>query len=674
MTHYRADIDGLRAVAVLSVLFFHAGFPAFGGGFVGVDIFFVISGYLITQILIKSIDAGNFSIADFYKRRALRILPAYTAMCLASATIAIWLLPPGPLIDFSESLLSSALFVANFYFAGQMNYFQSAAEELPLLHMWSLSVEEQFYVIWPFAILMLSMLPSPRLRLFLVGAGTLGGAIFCEWAIRNKSQTMVFFYTPFRAWELMIGALAAMSPVLKMNMRSSTVLSTSGVLLILGAVLFFEPRRPPFPGISALLPCLGAVLIIITGTFQSTVVHRLLSQRHIVLIGLLSYSLYLWHWPLFAFMRYLNQGQLGLVLACVLCVMSLGLAYLSWRFIETPFRKTKGRGSYFGNFGTPSVLGASVLTILLTAITAAALFYTNGLPSRASALALTASEALDSQHSLTEKCLRERSPENSLLNLKGCVFGDLSKKPVAALWGDSHANAILPAFEKQFSGKSASFELLAMRSCTPIIGEEFEPDYTGRAARACHAFRDLVAEYLAKSKEIDVIYVSSYWSATLNRLRDLESERSSARSGADLDVNLDPEEIFKEMVKRRIVAPLREVEKKVVLIGQPPHFEHGGGRCLARKAFLNEPLSDCDQSLAEYMASVGKVNGLLREIEGASFIDLEQIFCDSLKCSPYPENTFAFRDEHHLSVSGALLLAQLNLNIPLEPTVSIDAR
>jgi peptidoglycan/LPS O-acetylase OafA/YrhL len=460
MSNYRPDIDGLRAVAVLSVLFFHAGFPIFNGGFVGVDVFFVISGYLITQILIKSVDGGDFSIGEFYKRRALRILPAYTSMCLLSTLTAIWLLPPSPLIDFSESLLSSALFVANFYFAGQMNYFQSAAEELPLLHMWSLSVEEQFYVIWPFAVLIVSMAPIRRMRAPLVGAGVLVGVILCEWAIRNKSQTMVFFYTPFRAWELMIGALVAMLPTLRMGMRFSTALSVFGVILILGPVLYFEPRNPLFPGISALAPCLGAALIIATGASQRNFIHRLLSQRQVVFIGLISYSLYLWHWPLFAFMRYLNQGQLGVGLSAILCLASLGIAYLSWKLIETPFRKPHRHGPspHSDYFGTTKVLSAATCAILFTSITASVLIYKKGLPSRASALALAASEALDSQHKLTGKCLREREPENVGLNLEGCIFGNLSERPRAVLWGDSHANSLVPAFEKRFSEEKASFE------------------------------------------------------------------------------------------------------------------------------------------------------------------------------------------------------------------------
>lgn len=520
MTHYRPDIDGLRAVAVLSVLFFHAGFSTFSGGFVGVDVFFVISGYLITQILIKSVDKGTFSISEFYKRRALRILPAYTAMCLLSTSVAIWLLPPGPLTDFSESLLSSALFGANFYFAGQMNYFQSAAEELPLLHMWSLSVEEQFYVIWPFVIMFISLAFLRRVRVLLVAVGLLGGLALCEWAIRNKSQTMVFFYTPFRAWELMVGALVAMLPAMKMNRRLSTALSAMGALLIAGAVLYYEPHHPLFPGVSAFVPCLGAALIIVTGASEPNLFHRLLSGRYVVFIGLLSYSLYLWHWPVFAFARYLNQGQLGFALSLTLSAVSVGLAYLSWQYIEKPFRTPTGSLPRFAK--TTPVLGAALGVMVFTAASALILIHKDGLPSRASDLALLADHALDSQHDATRKCLRERTPEGSDLSVHRCVLGDISAPPTAVLWGDSHANAFAPALEEYFKDKQRSFELLAMRGCSPISVAEWEPDFGGRSVRACEEFNRAVADFLISEEHIHTVYVSSYWSSKIERMRVLE--------------------------------------------------------------------------------------------------------------------------------------------------------
>lgn len=664
MTTYRPDIDGLRAVAVLSVLFFHADFPMFSGGFVGVDVFFVISGYLITKILVHSVDNGTFSLSEFYRKRALRIMPAYTAMCLVCTLVAIWLLPPDLLVDFAKSLLSSALFGANFYFSEQMSYFQSAADELPLLHMWSLSVEEQFYVFWPFGILLLCAAPLKKFRPWVIGLGVLIGVILCEWAIRNKSQTMVFFYTPFRAWELMIGALVFLLPTVKLPPRWSTAASLLGAALILGPVLIYEPNRPLFPGISALVPCLGAALIIAVGATYSSIVHRMLSLRLVVFLGLISYSLYLWHWPIFAFSRYLLQGHLDFGLAILLSFVSVLAAIMSWKYIETPFRKHR-----FPKTGAPAVryqslktLSAATCAILFTATLAGVLIFKDGLPERTSALALQASGALKSTHKLTSECLRERSPQNIKPFRENCVFGNSGAQPVAALWGDSHANAFVPALERQAQLRDTSFELLAMQSCSPLMMEALRPDYGGRGVDACIDFNDAVLNYLLAADHVKVVYVSSYWTTIFENVGKSGLVAESSVASTEHPPAPNPEENFIAVLAERIVDPLRQAGKTVVLVGQPPLFSRSGGRCLARKAFLDQPLSECDLSLKKYLATTGKVNEVLDDVPEAMFIDPVSAFCDQEKCTPYPQNIFAFRDEHHLSVEGALLLADSGID------------
>ena len=339
---YRREIDGLRTVAVLPVILFHAGFEAFQGGFVGVDVFFVISGYLITTIILCDINKKKFSIVTFYERRARRILPALFFVMLCCLPFAWLFLLPSHLKDFSQSLIAVSVFLSNILFWRESGYFGAASELKPLLHTWSLAVEEQYYVLFPLFLMALWKLGKRWIfgALMAVSALSLAAA---QWGAYHKPFA-AFFLLPTRVWELGIGALIAFyffyksehANFIKLRKNTSEILGAVGLFLICYAIFSFD-KNTPFPSFYALIPTVGAGLIIIFST-PDTVVGRFLGIKPIVGIGLLSYSAYLWHQPLFVFVRHVSLTEPNTVLLLVLSVTSILLAYPTWRFVENPFR------------------------------------------------------------------------------------------------------------------------------------------------------------------------------------------------------------------------------------------------------------------------------------------------------------------------------------------------
>ena len=330
---YRPEIDGLRAIAVVPVILFHAGVSVFSGGYVGVDIFFVISGYLITSIIFSEILEKRFSLVDFYERRARRILPALFVVMLVSIPFAYTILLPSHLVDFGESLAAVPLFLSNVLFWSERGYFGVETELKPLVHTWSLAVEEQFYLVYP--LVLWAVVTFARRFLFGLLSAVMAMSLTLSWYL-SHIHFETGFYLPFaRAWELLAGAFAAFL-IHKSVVPSSRVgngLSALGLMLIGYAILSFD-ESTLFPGTAAIVPVLGAFLIIISGS-ENNVTHRLLSSRPFIYTGLISYSLYLWHQPIFAFIRHLDWGTSVLYLSIPLVFLC---AYASYRWVEQPFR------------------------------------------------------------------------------------------------------------------------------------------------------------------------------------------------------------------------------------------------------------------------------------------------------------------------------------------------
>lgn len=334
---YRPEIDGLRALAVLPVILFHAGFTAFSGGFIGVDVFFVISGYLITTILLDDLAQGRFSLLHFYERRARRILPALFVVMFATLPFAYFWLWPGDLKEYSRSLKHVSIFLSNHFFYHKSDYFDTAAAFKPLLHTWSLAIEEQYYVFFP-PLLWLIFKYARRFLPHALWIIALSSLTFAHHTVQQNPGA-AYFLLPSRIWELMVGSLLAYyQQQRRLPVQPHAAMGFTGIALILYAIFRFDETLP-YPSLYTLVPTLGAAFIIAGATTENAA-GKLLARRPFVFLGLISYSAYLWHQPLFAFARLHGYAEAGLGFFAILCIITFALAYLTWRYVETPFRKS----------------------------------------------------------------------------------------------------------------------------------------------------------------------------------------------------------------------------------------------------------------------------------------------------------------------------------------------
>ncbi|MFG1393934.1 acyltransferase family protein [Xanthobacter agilis] len=358
---YRPDIDGLRAVAVGSVVLFHGGFSLFGGGFVGVDVFFVISGFLITSIIADDLERGRFSLVDFYDRRIRRILPALFLVLFTTVAIGAFILLPTQMENLAGSLIPATLFYANIHFMGLESYFAPAAEELPLLHLWSLAVEEQFYIVFPLLLFVLMRVGGRRLAVIGLFAVALVSLVIAQVELQEAPRR-AFFLLSSRAWELLVGALIALAPLPKVPPKVAAGLGALGLGALLIPVFLYN-RNTSFPGVAALPPVLGAALLIYSGRHAARgPAARLLALPGLVYVGRISYSLYLWHWPLLAFAFIYRGRALTPLLAAGIILLAVALSALSLRYVEAPLRRAGAGG------GRRAVRFAAAAAVMLVAV------------------------------------------------------------------------------------------------------------------------------------------------------------------------------------------------------------------------------------------------------------------------------------------------------------------
>jgi peptidoglycan/LPS O-acetylase OafA/YrhL len=475
---YRPDIDGLRAVAVLAVVFYHCGIPGFSGGFAGVDVFFVISGFLITGIVWSEIQDREFSLQDFYVRRIKRIFPALFAVLTVSSIAAFALLIPSDLVALGKSIKATVLFYSNFHLLKQSNYFAVPSSDNPLLHTWSLAVEEQFYAVWPLILLLLSrILSEKKLPYYIAGLGIVS-LVLAEARMPNY-QKDAFYFPWCRDWELLLGAVLAVSPAISRQRLLANGLGLAGAAAIALTVGLYDSSTH-FPGLTALLPCVGAAAIIAAGSHANPV-SRILSIEPIRRIGLISYSLYLIHWPIITFAHlYLNE-LLSLTVRLLAVAASVLLAYFSWRFIEIPCRKVQLAG---WKVFAPAV--AATAGLYLIGFT----FYSaGGFPDRVPAGILQA-QALSPDGHDEKYCRRVPMPEGSGGDI-ACEFGERGGGPYDfVLWGDSHAHHFTPAIGTLAKARHLSGVLLYKAACHPFLDDP-------STSRDCRKFNSATANWIA---------------------------------------------------------------------------------------------------------------------------------------------------------------------------------
>lgn len=619
--HYRPEIDGLRALAVLPVILFHAGFSGFSGGFLGVDIFFFISGYLITHILSEEMESGRFSIALFYERRARRILPALFLVLFASFPFAIAWLLPAELRDFGASALSTLAFGSNIFFCWQTGYFSPNTELMPLLHTWSLSVEEQFYLLFP---MLLAVLLKAGRRATVVALTLLAIASLLYAFSSFSDEEAIFFSAPARAWELLAGAISAFGTRQSTPLRSD-ILSSLGLLAVLWAIFMHRPSDWPSDPY-ALLAVVGTALVVLFGT-KGTFVAMMLSLRPLVGVGLISYSAYLWHQPIFAFTRVRIVSDPPAILMAGLTVLTIGLAFLTWKYVEVPFRH-KGAGAESRR--RLLVLGLATCAFLASACYAVR--QSDGLSFRFSPTQRQWIAASDFRTSMRiyglGSCFIDQDQTVDVL-VKNRCDGNPARRRVI-IFGDSEAAHLVAGARRAIVGKDIELAQWTATGCKPYA-------YTGNSRRCINMINAFYRTVLPTLTKDDIVLVGANWSTSYEELGTTA---------------------FSRAVKSSLMRIARQ-GTSAVIIGDVPNFSFNPLRYLIQRDGTHE------RNIlvrAEHGSSGSTANELVRKAASAagfSFMDPASIFCapnEPSLCLILKEHQPLFLDGNHLLPAGSELL------------------
>ncbi len=599
-TAYRPDIDGLRAIAVLSVVAYHAGLGVAPGGYVGVDIFFVISGYVISTSLLSDLDRRRFSITGFYERRVRRIFPALFVTLAATWCVAAAMFLPSYLEDYGKSLAASALFGSNLYFWKTSGYFANGAALRPLLHTWSLSVEEQFYIFAPLTLAFIHRFLARRWLLALapLAAVSLALSILAS----HIGPTANFFLLPMRAWELVLGAmlsLRAPPPLPRAWMRQT--FATAGAAMMLGPVFLYTDATP-FPGVTALPPCLGAAMLIYVGAGAgpATAATRILARPPMVAIGLISYSLYLVHWPIVSFYTYASLRAPGPAAGVAIVAASLGLAYLSWRFVERPFRSPVFRPP------RAALLGAGLAAMAAAAALGGVAMATHGFAQR---YPEAASADEPSAFGPRGPCFLDHDPDPRDWRLATCTL--THGGPPALLWGDSYAAHYAAGIEAYADRIPYSIIEYTAAGCPPVLA------YSAFNRPGCQTFNSRALEIIRRDR-IRTVVLSARW-VDLQR-RGLEELTGTLQA-------------------------LRASGVSVYVIGQSPMFTIDAHVIAARRGWTGGD--------AWPVSFKPDLNRRLAAIVGPGFVDPMSQWCAGATCLYRDGRTLLIADEGHFTAAGS---------------------
>ena len=618
----RNDIQGLRALAVASVVLFHA-FPlAFPGGYVGVDVFFVISGYLITGSIYKDMASGDFSFLNFYRKRIRRILPAMLFVTSVTVAVGFQVLYPEALVDLSKMFISAILSFSNIYFWRTSGYFSTNSDYVPLLHTWSLSVEEQFYLLFPVFLLALVRWTRP-LVVPVLAMCFLGSLVLSE-LVLSRSTSAAYFLLPTRAFELLAGAILAISQARLDEGRAwarEPALLTGLALVLAPVFLFSSDTR--FPGLNALYPTIGATLLLLAGTGGGAgIFSRLLALPPLRFIGDISYSLYLWHWPILAYGRILYGPDLPFSLAAAAIVLAFGLSVATYRFIEQPFHR-------LGTAQFP-FLRAGGAAMLLGCVAMAPVIRAQGFPSRFTPESLALFAALDDHNPKRASCHNDNGKPMSYAD--NCVFGSEADDRLLVVWGDSHGAELAYALGQRSAEIGENVMEITSSSCPPAL------DYAPAARPHCVRHnRATLAAIVADPRVRSVVL-------TLNA-EAYETDGAAFRSGFE-----------------RVIAALSEAGKHVILVGQQPSFRSDPPVALGYASSLGRDIANVAEPVARYEAVAGGWNAYLnrlRQERRTGFVSVRDVICSPTECPAYdPAHGALYFDRAHISLAGANLLVR----------------
>ncbi len=641
---YRPDIDGLRAVAVLPVVLYHYRVGPFGGGFIGVDIFFVISGFLISALIHKNLLEGRFSLVDFYERRVRRIFPALFAVLGVCVVASAVMFLPGDLANFGKTLGSTALFASNMELLRESGYFERAAELKPLLHTWSLAVEEQFYLVFPPLMMLTARWPRWALLSLLAALGIASYGLGV-WIV-GFHPPMAFYIAPTRAWEVLLGVLLAIG---RPPAPRSPLVADGLSLLALGAVawsILGFTSEALFPGPNAVLGCGGAAMLLYLGASpRPTLAGRLLATPPMVFVGRISYSLYLWHWPLLVFASYYAFDGLGLWVKAPLIALSIALAALSEHFVERPFRGSRSKVSRRAAF---TLGGLAMVAALAVAVVVIGF---KGFPGR-----LPAAARVDL--AVTEEQRAGHCPVAGPSGIVGlCGLGHTAGAPADfLLWGDSLASALSPAVEAAADQAHRTGWFLQHNACAPLLG-------VNRVGfPECRRF-NAMAMRAALDPRIRTVLLVGRWALASEGVGngDASGRRAVLTSeGAQPDARRDNHPVFTAALEN-LVGRLRAAGKTVILVHSTPELSAPPPQALAKAVILGRAI-DIEPTRAAYLARQAYVFAVfdrLRTRYGAEIVRPDQILCASGRCIVQKDGHPIYYDDHHLDRRGALMLTPL---------------
>ena len=643
---YRKEIDGLRALAILPVLFFHFEIPGFSGGFIGVDIFFVISGFLIGGILwAEFIETGHIKLGHFYLRRIRRLAPVYFAVILTCLVVGWFIMLPFDFRALGKEIISSSVYLSNVYFYTEAGYFDTTAKEKILLHTWSLSVEEQFYIFLPLTMLLLK---GVRSSLPMVLAVLAGMSLVACIVVTPQSQTATFYLFPFRAWEMLAGVLLAIAGYqMKLRWDISAIVSWAGLgMLVAGVTLLGSD--PTFPGWKALIPVLGAVLMIANGK-NDNMVNQILSHRSLVFIGLISYSLYLWHWPIVTFSSYYFGDAGDLWFRSLKIVLSIGVAYLSWRFIELPTRRASIAPRHL-------FVGAGLATLTSLGI-GAVLYLQDGLPTRFNPEVRTHITATGDFLQDWRRC--QVPSEGAFAGIEICPIGP-EGDPEVLIWGDSHVRAFKEGLEQAAFENDTPGLIIWRAGCPPVFGlEKFENTSTPIQNVSCGTANRQIESVLETAGQFSTVLLVGRWAYYAQGVGvGLDAVNTITLSASDAsDASDAPQSALLSSAMQASIADMEEQGRAVYLLRQAPEiFDYDSrvvSRGLVHGRFTQEDVGKmAETSLSDLAIRNAEADAMITSA-GATVLDTWPQFCDDVSCSAMAGGFAGYFDNNHITNTNA---------------------
>lgn len=645
---YQPEIDGLRAISVLAVLFYHLGAKWIPGGFTGVDIFFVISGFLITTIIRNDIDRQTFSFSEFYARRIRRIFPALIVMLLVTAGAGYFLLAPGDYAAQAKSAVAAAASVSNIYFFLNTGYFDNAADTLPLLHTWSLGVEEQFYVVLPIFLIAISRTKFRQFTGHILVAALIAAFLISAWQVK-VDQKSAFYLMHYRAWELGLGAMLAYIPSWRERAPSWCVKSGPLVGLALVAFSLFSVHpADSFPGVGALPAVVGSALIL-AFSGRENFANKFLSMKPLVWVGKISYSLYLWHWPLIVYWRhYVSGNPMTVSEQIFIGCLSIFCGWASWRWVETTTRHTRKSKAATISIGLAGIFIAAVPSAIIAA--------SNGFPQRIP----QDYSALQSKDVMWQwDCPENLSIEGQYICSAGEKWTATTQKAIVI--GDSHAQHMMPLLHE--AGLRTNTALALLGTCPPIFESTLnglrhtDSAFTNR----CHESRTQLFDFLSKNPEVNTVVIAGLWPMLGYSVYKTQAELANVTRGFTGDhsarlLAFSQGSVYLQQGLSQLAAQLQTMGVRSIVVSDIPTFQRDPIPCVLTQvsALLRRPCNDGSERvtrsqmedfqlpMAEILRNAGRSSSLFQVVVPTDHL------CRDATCEAYVNGTYIYRDADHL--------------------------